>query len=117
MLKIILPKNPKKNPPQKILPKNFSKKFPQKTAPKKSSKNPSEKFPKNFKKNPNNFTKNLKAQKKSSNIDNKFGFSGPLMMKKNGNRIFPLRSGFGIGHGIGPKVSANLGFGIGPKPK
>ena len=30
-----------------------------------------------------------------------------------------LKSGFSIGYGIGPKISANLGFdiGIGPKPK
>ena len=41
------------------------------------------------------------------------------MMKKVGNWIFPLKSGFGIDYGISPKVSANLGFGIGigPKPK
>ena len=41
------------------------------------------------------------------------------MMEKIGNWIFPLKSGFGIGYGIGPKVSANMGFsiGIGPKPK
>ena len=36
---------------------------------------------------------------------------GYLMMVKIGNWIFPLKSGFGIG--IGPKVSANIGFGIG----
>ena len=35
------------------------------------------------------------------------------MMEKNGNWIFPLKSGFGIGYSIGPKVLANLGLGIG----
>ena len=41
------------------------------------------------------------------------------MMEKVGNWIFPLKSGYGIGYSIGPKVSANLGFGIsiGLKPK
>ena len=37
-------------------------------------------------------------------------------MEKIGNWIFPLKSGFGNGYGIGPKVLANLGFGIGSKP-
>ena len=36
------------------------------------------------------------------------------MMEKNGNWIFPLKPGFSIGYGIGPKVSAKLGFGIRP---
>ena len=36
-------------------------------------------------------------------------------MEKIGNWIFPQKSGFGISYSIGPKVSANLGFGIGPK--
>ena len=41
------------------------------------------------------------------------------MTEEIGNRIFSLKSGCSIGCGIGPKVSANLGFGvgIGPKPK
>ena len=39
------------------------------------------------------------------------------MMEKIGNWTFPLKSGFGISYDIGPKVSANLGFGIGPEPK
>ena len=39
------------------------------------------------------------------------------MMEKIVSWIFPLKSGFGIGYSIGPKVLANLGFGIGPKPK
>jgi hypothetical protein len=43
------------------------------------------------------------------------------MMDKIGLWIFPQKSGFGIGfgigYGIGPKVSANMGFSIGPKPK
>jgi hypothetical protein len=38
------------------------------------------------------------------------------MMEKSGNWIFPLKPGFSIGYGIGPKVSGNLGFSIGPKP-
>ena len=49
----------------------------------------------------------------------KFGFRGPLMMEKIGNWIFPLKTGFRISYSIGPKVSANMGFGshIRPKPK
>ena len=39
------------------------------------------------------------------------------MMEKIGNWIFPLKFGFSIGYDIGPKVSANLGFGIGIGPK
>ena len=39
------------------------------------------------------------------------------MMEKIGNWILPLKSGFGIGYGIDPKVSANLGLGIRQKPK
>ena len=39
------------------------------------------------------------------------------MMEKIGNWIFPLKSGFGIGDSISPKVSAKLGFGIGIRPK
>ena len=41
------------------------------------------------------------------------------MIEEIGNWIFPFESGFSIGYGIGPKVSANLGFGIsiGPEPK
>ena len=41
------------------------------------------------------------------------------MMEKIGNWIFPMKSDLGIGYGIGPKISANLGFDIdiGPKPK
>ena len=39
------------------------------------------------------------------------------MMEKIGDWIFTLKSGFIISYSIGPKVSANLGFGIGPKPK
>ena len=35
-------------------------------------------------------------------------------MEKIGDTIFPLKSGFSISYCIGPKVSANLGFGIGP---
>ena len=38
------------------------------------------------------------------------------MMEKNGNWIFPLKLGFSIGYAIRPKVLANLGFGIRPKP-
>ena len=40
-------------------------------------------------------------------------------MEKNGNWFFPLKSGFGIGYGIGLKVSPNEGFDISiePKPK
>ena len=47
----------------------------------------------------------------------KFVLRVPFMMEKIGKWIFPLKSGFSIGYSIGPKISANLGFGIGPKPK
>ena len=43
------------------------------------------------------------------------------MMEKIGNSIFSLKSDFGIDfgidYGIGPKVLANLSFGIGIRPK
>ena len=55
----------------------------------------------------------LKKIQKYLVFGNKFGFRGPLMMEKIGNWIFPQKSGFSIG----PKVSANLGFGIGIRPK
>ena len=46
-----------------------------------------------------------------------YQFRGALMMEKICNCFFPLKSGFGIGYSIGPKVSPNFGFGISIRPK